>query len=454
VFDTVAVSSYQIFRKVQYTMRYTPRNRPIHQVGTARQLARARSSANLLYLVLLIAALIQFTTFWLYGESTKFGDPLINSKAYGIPYQYALWTSIIIATGNEVYLGVGLRILNGAWPLIPFWVAGVLASIDGWDPAASLRILLFWLAMAVCAGTVAHHLEPRKLRVTVAWTLFIMLAFSAAYSLLFPSMGQEMYGTQPVWRGAFVGKNQLGWVASFGLIFAARLKDLRPAARIILGAVSLACLVKSGSATALVAAVVAFGYGVAITTIKWMRLPSGLARFLVVSAAAAIALIVPIVVATSLSWLGRDATLTGRTIVWDIYLDAMHVCGGFGCGAGAFTSENYLTEPLAASLVRYGEIYSPHNMFIGAYGEGGLLGLVALVCGLGYITFIEPFRSKVSQASEQCAILGMLIIVGGITETRDLYAAGIGPFVLMLWRIAAARETTSRKLAVTDRGVR
>lgn len=394
------------------------------------------------HIALLLMALVQFSSIWLYGPALEWGDDLIDGKAFGTPFQYTLWLLIVLALARQLRSGAIAPLLQGFLPLLPFWLSGLLATFWSWDFAASARSITLWMLMALCATVIAANLQTKTMR-TVLFRFFLAASFlSCVYSLAFPAYGQENYGLEKAWRGLFVSKNQLGWVSSFALVIAVCFAGFPLRLRALLAACAALCLLRSDSATALAAALCAIAYGHVVLALRRLNISAALASLVAIIGTLLIAALISLIFVPILDALGRDATLTGRTYVWDMYLDAMRACRGLGCGPRAFTGPNELTQPLSDALPQLGRIYQPHNMFIGAYGEAGLAGLCALAAGLGYITFVEPFRSSSVAAAENGAI-GMLCIAGGLTETRELFAIGIGTFMLILWRAAAARDTAS-----------
>jgi exopolysaccharide production protein ExoQ len=398
--------------------------------------------SRIVHAALLLMALIQFSSIWLYGPSLEWGDELVDSKAFGIPFQYALWLFIVLTVARQLGSGQGRPLLQGFLPLLPFWLSGLLATFWSWDFAASARSIILWMMMALCATVTAANLPTKTMRTALFRFFFAATFLSCVYSVAVPAFGQESYGLEKVWRGLFIGKNQLGWVSSFALVVAILFAGLPFRLRVLLAACAALCLLQSGSATALVAAFCAIIYGHVILALRRLNLSPVLASLSAIVGTLLIAAFIPLIFVPILDAFGRDITLTGRTYVWDIYLEAMRTCHGLGCGPRAFTGPNELTEPLSEALPQLGRIYQPHNMFIGAYGEAGIAGLLALVIGLGYITLVEPFRSASFTAAESGAI-GMLCITGGLTETRELFAFGIGTFMLILWRAAASRDAAS-----------
>jgi O-antigen ligase len=122
-------------------------------------------------------------------------------------------------------------------------------------------------------------------------------------------------------RGVFLHKNVLGWCSAVTLLAGFVLLRERIAPRIcafaLVGA-SAVCLIASNSATGLVAAIAAVALVLFYSAFRRQR-DAGRFMLLLVSLGAAALLVLGFgaLVAPALEALGRDATLTGRTILWE-----------------------------------------------------------------------------------------------------------------------------------------
>jgi O-antigen ligase len=147
-----------------------------------------------------------------------------------------------------------------------------------------------------------------------------------------------------------------------------------------------------------------------------------------------------------LELLNRDPTLTGRTEIWQLYLNAMMNTPWLGQGPGAYTASSAITLPLAQQLGQNGSIVTPHNGFLGAFGDAGIAGLLTFSGLLLYVTVFAPFR-RTSTALQVSASIGLLMMILGMVETHDVFAAGPGWFMLILSRSAALRDSVVPAIA-------
>jgi len=140
-----------------------------------------------------------------------------------------------------------------------------------------------------------------------------------------------------------------------------------------------------------------------------------------------------------LELLNRDPTLTGRTEIWQLYFNSMMNTPWFGQGPGAYTASSPITLPLATHLGQGGSIVTPHNSFLGAFGDAGLIGVLAFTSLLIYLSVIAPMQ-RASAALQTSASIAFLMITLGMVETHDVFTAGPGWFLLILSRSVAIRE--------------
>jgi O-antigen ligase len=410
--------------------------------------ARSASGFPWFQAFFVLLCLVQFSNAWYWPNHNEFtnGTPRYE-KHFGVPFQYGMWVLIACTVGLHAARHGLDRVLVILRPWMLFWLVGVLASVLGIQPVASLRYSVFWLMMAFSAAVVGAELTPRQTLATVLGSMFVVLAASIVLALLAPGAGTQQYGAKFVWCGVYVSKNQLGWVAALACPMA--LHGLRdPRLRTLSGGVllaALACMVFSQSKGALVAAVAGLGY-VALLSALSRRFSDGLAALLAIGTGLGLVGLVKLVLPMLLEMLGRDATLTGRTDIWDVYFSAMLQTPWLGQGPGSFTGLSPITEKLAAMLADLGGIYTPHNMFLGAFGDAGIFGLLAFCASLLYIGVVDPMREGTPWSRAMAGVC-MVTIVGGMVEAHEVYSMGVGGFVLVIGRAVLVGERPARPAA-------
>jgi O-antigen ligase len=407
---------------------------------------RAATTFPWAHAVFVFLCVVEFSNAWYWPLHTDFGS--MNTPRYekvlGVPFQYGMWLLITCTVALHVARHGLDRIFSVLKPWLLFWLIGVLAGVFGVQPVDSLRHSTFWLVMALSAAVAGTEMSPRQVLATMLASLFAVLAGSVLLALLVPGAGTQQYGNAQVWSGAFVSKNQLGWVAALASaisLHGIRTRTFRALSACLL-LVALACMVFSQSKGAMVAAVAGLGYMVLLSALA-RRFSDGLAALLAIGASAAVVGLVKLVLPVLLEMLGRDATLTGRTDIWDVYFSAMLQTPWLGQGPGAFTGLSVITEKLAQMLADLGGIYTPHNMFLGAFGDAGIFGLLAFCGSLLYIGVVDPVREGTAW-SRAMAGLCVVTIVGGMVEAHEVYTMGVGGFILVICRAMLVGERDAR----------
>lgn len=394
---------------------------------------------SLVFSFLLVICMVQFGGAWYWGatDTSTFGADIY--QPLGVPFRYLCWATIAGSTVLYLLNRPYTRLLRTAGPFLPMWVFGLVSGILGIDPVTSIRALLFWLVMALSACVGGLTLRPRLLLQVVFYTLGAMLVVSMVVSVAMPNLGTMIYGGEKVWRGVFAHKNGLGVVAMWTVVVAYLARPTvgnKQAIAVLL--VSAICLVLSGSKGSLVVAISAIGYYVLLTILVRLRISTALAATAMTGGIVAASILAILLWIPVTSALGRDPTLTGRTVIWAAYIQHALDSWVLGQGPGSYSSVSAITEKLFQQLQAWGNIHQPHNSFIAAFGDGGLVGLTAYVGGIFYLTFVAPFRYRTPE-SLACAISGFLLLVGGLVEGRGVYFSSMDMMLVLILRSLAVR---------------
>ncbi len=390
------------------------------------------------WVLLFVMSVIQFSGAWIYPPN-KFGgvETLITEKALGVPFQYCLWLFLLFGFGLHVYRAGFDYAARVFAPWAPFVVVALLASTFGISPFSSFRVLLLWVFCAMGAYVTAVELNSSSANKVMFRTLAALVVLSTFLAVVIPPMGTQSGGT--IWRGIFSNKNQMGWIAALVLLVVAGMTTRvrwRVSAFIMLLAV--VCLFKSGSKGALVACLVTLAYLSLVSALR-SRVTPALGVTAVVLALFSLLMMGLFVLPALLALLGKDPTLTGRTFVWSMYFGSMVNTPFLGEGPGAYTYLSELTAPLAMRLVDLGAIVTPHNAFLGAFGDGGVFGLMAFAGVLIYLGVVAPFL-RADRATLICAGVAFLNIAHGMVETHEVFTAGFGWFLMIFFRTLSLRQ--------------
>jgi exopolysaccharide production protein ExoQ len=392
--------------------------------------------------LLLVMCWVQFSTAWIYPP-IRFGgvSAMIDSKPHAVPFQYLLWLLILFGTLLHVRSAGLERLARVLAPFALFWLAGAAAALFGMAPLAALRLLILWSLMALSAACIGLELgAPRALR-PLCLAMMLTLLMSALLALALPRYGTQLAGPDAVWRGLFTNKNQLGWVSALCLVFGWHLRaaGVRKAAWALIG-LSLLCLLASTSKGALVAALAALLFSSIVRRLS-RHVAAGFGLAVLTVVLACLGAICLLAFPLLLEWLGRDATLTGRTEIWSAYFRSMMATPWLGEGPGAYTSLTPLTWRIASRFESFGAIVTPHNYYLGVFGDAGLFGLLGASAALVFLVLVRPLQ-RWTPLSAACSALGFALAVHGMVETHEVYTPGAGAFLLILMHAVAVASDT------------
>jgi exopolysaccharide production protein ExoQ len=412
-----------------------PSYNEIDEINSETKVVSLGKGPQIFYVIFLLMCLVQFSMAWIW-KTPEFADLDGNraDKTFGVPFQYSIWAliiSIFMVNFFQERLQYAWRVLI---PLLPFWLIGCFAGTLGFSPVTSFRSLTMWMAMALAASLIGINL-PKKIALrALFYGFFLICLCSIALAVLNPEKGTQDYGADiGVWRGMFLTKNQFGWVAAIGLVFAlSAYRALPKYWREVMISIALVSLIMSKSAGATLSALGAFGYSV------WLRnLPLTIslekASIIFLVSVTSISVLFFTSFTSVLEMFGRDATLTGRTGIWAAYLGEIVKSPIIGRGPGAFTDVSPYTMPLALKLIDDGSIFTPHQMYIAAFGDAGILGLLSFLAVLFYFVFVVPISQR-GIVTHTSAAVCMLIMLGGLMETHEVYRTGVGFFTLIFLR--------------------
>ena len=254
-------------------------------------------------------------------------------------------------------------------------------SLDAAVSAERVVHLLGCTVLAIYLGFMIPLLTT--LRVTAVVLGVIMLACLGAATLM-PSLGMENYEGTIVWRGILNSKNALGFWASIAVLLyvtlsASTVSLFMKMVCYLFAAISLFVLVKSESATSLVAMLVAGSLSLYLYIA--FRFQLGFIRMVVM------AILMGGLVAFALSNIdtaeivGRSGDLTGRGEVWRQTWKLIMDKPLTGYGYGSIWFPNDATLWIQQSLTDFTwVVYHAHNGFLQVASEIGLpLSCIALL---------------------------------------------------------------------------
>ncbi len=271
---------------------------------------------------------------------------------------------------------MSLPLLSATWSVLPL------------DTTRRAVGLLFTTLFGLVLAT---RCDRNELLTSLAWVLTIVMILSLVFGLMIPDWGKMAYDGQLSWRGVFSHKNSMGEVM---LLYVIVLLYLFPKAShhriyLIVGVVlALVLLYLSNSMTpvfvglALIAITSIFRGAPpnSIFTAPWFIL-----SFLWMSFGL---LLVGNNFDAVLEFFGRDASLTGRDVVWQLLWEQIQSHPLLGFGYQAF----WLDEKGPASelwKILGWKMSSAHNGYLELWLDLGVVGV---------LLFLVVFTKKIMQA--------------------------------------------------------
>lgn len=311
----------------------------------------------------------------------------------------------VMHRGPGVFLSLYSTIM--IYPLV--CLTSTIWSVDPYNTFKFASLLLLYL-LAIAA--ICQILDMGVFcKIMVKVLVFLILA-SVVMAVAFPKYGTHQlddsleavhYG---LWRGVFRHKNHLGAAAStsvFIFLFFRRLMSASFGFRVMCIVAAIACLIFAQSAGSWVAVLVLLVYYYLIRAVR----VSGNILVLIVFCVGALAFAAFFFFSEDLvAIIGRDATLTGRTDIWRIVLEAAWQKPLLGFGYYAAT-EDFL-RPLLVGEVGSAAVDS-HNGYLDVLIGIGIIGLALLVFCILSVLARGIGRVKTSSGSERDCFMLLLI---------------------------------------------
>ena len=333
----------------------------------------------------------------------------------------AYWTGYLF-TLSQVLIRPG-QMLRAAQrnPLVIAFVAiAALSVVWSVDPDTSLR-RAFALTMWTLFGLyLASRYDTRTLLRILGVAFGLLAIMSIGSVLLTPDYGIEFGFDKGAWKGVFTTKNTLGEMmllaaVVFGL-FATRKGPARiPAMLGLLLAVTLIFFAKA-TAALLIVGVLAITIPVVLTFRKNNAAAAlVLCLLLGVSAGASVAIADRDAV---LSVLGKDATLTGRTVLWSAVEQRIEDQPLLGYGYSAFWSAHGVQSEQVRTAIGWDTPHS-HNGLLDIWLDVGLVGVLALIAA--YVLALKRAWLALRASRELDGVWAMTFLVmlflGNATES-------------------------------------
>lgn len=390
---------------------------------------------------LLVMVLIHFSMFLAAPKLSAIQPLLVFSR-------YLLWPFIIAVVINSLATLSGQALFRSVAPVAAFLTVGVISALLSPTLINSLRLLVFWSLGLLAMANVGLRLHHERTIRTIFLTLAVMVTLSAVIAVSLPKIGLQADGrsaTGYAWRGLFPGKNQLGEICVYALLFTIAVPRLQRFWRVTALLGGWIVLLQTNSQSSVILAIGQVAYWLTLPAFRRLPLPNWAKIGMWAGFLAALGAAVLVGKDVALALLGRDATLTGRSDIWRMWLARAWEHWLVGAGPGTFTSvDSPVTRDLALAFQTYGVINTPHNMYIAVFGEVGLLGLIAFVPPLLWFLLAAPFLHA-NREGQIVGAVALTMMLGGMGETREVFGVGLNMAIL----ISAYAMAVSRKRAAS-----
>ncbi|MDO6838795.1 O-antigen ligase family protein [Paraglaciecola chathamensis] len=296
------------------------------------------------------------------------------------------------------------------WVLIAFFLGSIFWS---YEPSITLRRCVAFITLVVAAFCIVTHFNAESLMYFIAKTIFVVAALGLVYLVISPSSalgGGDEGERANMFIGIMGDKNGGARLYAYGILLLVGLGKYHSRNNRIMLAILGICLVFANSATAIVMVVAGTGL---ISLFKVMRTRSpniNLRRIIIITlllCAAAVAIY--FLYAFLLGLLGRDPTLTNRTIIWGLMEQYIEAEWFLGYGFGAF----WASDAVLSFVERWGYIGNAHSGYYEALLHGGWVGL-GLVIILTLKIIKDLIQGYITQPSGElfAALLSIILLQG------------------------------------------
>jgi len=324
-------------------------------------------------------------------------------------------TLLVIAMRPLAVLETALR----AWPLMLLALLAALSTFWSIDPDITSRRALA-LAMTTLFGLwLASRFDWKSLLTIIAVSFAILMAGSAIAGALVPGFGVMQEVHPGAWRGLWWEKNTLGammgW-AVLAFVGAAAFDTRRRMIWLALVVPALALVVLSTSRTAMLASFIAIAGPGMIALARRDAASSAIAVMAGVVGASLGILVLVIGPGVLLEALGRDATFTGRTEIWEALFRQIGERPLLGFGYGVFWQVD-LGPAYWVRLETNWPVPTAHNGWIETALATGLIGVG--VAAIAYAGALGSAALRLFRGNETYWALPFLVMWGLISFSES-----------------------------------
>jgi exopolysaccharide production protein ExoQ len=326
------------------------------------------------------------------------------------------WLALYAVTVVLVVVGFG-GVRRSA--LVPVSLCGIAILSGLWSPAPSTT-LKYGVSLAFnvlfCSWLSSRYTIPQVMRLAllaivgmVSVSLLLWLGGADLVRYIDPHGRPNILGGEPV-RGLFNHKITAGLYACIGLLLVLSVKPRFVS--FVVGGVLLSFLLLTGSASAVALLVASIGVLAMVrlgrkARLKPRRFMGALLSVFVGAAVVALLLKDPV-----LDLLGRDATLTGRTLLWSWGLGAISIKPFLGWGYQGYfeSSDAYLNLISFIEFTNY-DVPHFHNAYIQTAVDLGVPAVIAYVWMMALAARLNYAACLVGDSIEHEIAVSLLALV-------------------------------------------
>lgn len=323
-------------------------------------------------------------------------------------------------------------------------------------PVETLRLSLQLIVTTLIALFLGMRMRPVEILWITGGVLLVLMAASMAN---ISSAISPAYNDRGYFMGIFLSKNAFGHrsvIFTVTAVFAAfLLRGPGFALRLafVAGLAITAYMVSiSGSATAVVLTLAMGGLSVAVTLALLPRIgPVIMALPLTLALALGIVVLIAFrldPVGPLFDALGKDPTMTGRTILWQFGIEMWLDRPGLGYGAGGFWTHPAFLNDIAVYQARYGEtVHGFHSLPVELLVMFGPLGLV-VHGAIAVTTLSRALRARRAEGGAAIWLLVTTLAIYGMAMVGpQLHTPHSVPLILVVAGGASLTHAARRRRA-------
>jgi len=300
-----------------------------------------------------------------------------------------------------------------------FWALTLLAvtsSLWSTDPQVTLRAGVWLIASGLFAIYFVSRFPVREQLRLLGTVLALVLLLSLWFALFVPSLGVDPGLHGGAWRGAFIHKNSLGRAMSIAVVVfilvGVRNPLIAPLAWVAAAAAGvLVVLSKSGTAIAVTASLAL------LVPLQLLLRTRRVPLFVVVAAFGIVLMSIGVFLASnwaaSLALIGRDPSLSGRTLLWAAVARMIMEKPWLGYGTQAFWHGGHADYAAVWKVVGWAPPHA-HNGFLDVMLDLGVIGTGLFLIGFGFAVWralgVARYKKPAAEALWPLAYLAFFIL--------------------------------------------